>query len=566
MANDEITAVTRDDTFKKFALSIPLFTGFPEALLEELQKAASVVHIDAEQTILKQGEVNKNLYFLVIGTVDIFVDGGLVASLRRKGDLLGEMSVITSKPCSATIVAKTPVELICVNIEKFRDVTRANQDQFENILYRIYSQILTDKINITNQKAKRVEETLDALQRAKNELQEINSQLELRVAERTQHLQSKLQDLVKQHLATLRKSLMVATNSADSKLKPALQHSIAEVDEVVRVIEPIVQLFALEVSMKNKRVLLAQGERKAQTVAKMALGGTGVKIETTPTIEQAKDRILNEKFDVVLIDNETLDLIDAIKDVKNKPDMIYVANKSIQENLAKLLSVSTLPNIVFVKDEDRAGCVRAIMTAVTKMCSANLFGLEKYLNVGVEVKQVKVTTSDERRDLNDKMREHFQSLGVRPSLLDNVSTVLEEILMNAIYDAPVDVMGKHLYNHYHRSATVTLKPIEQSTLRYATDGTLLAISVEDPFGALTAQTIMKYLDSCYGGRAGSLQQADDKGGAGRGLHMIIENSLFVVFNVSPKRRTEVIAFFNVTPGAGQQVEASPMMHYFIDNA
>jgi DNA-binding protein H-NS len=70
-----------------------------------------------------------------------------------------------------------------------------------NILYRIYSKILTDKVNITNQRAKRVEETLDQLQRAKNELQEINAQMERRVVERTQALQTKLQELLSQHLA-----------------------------------------------------------------------------------------------------------------------------------------------------------------------------------------------------------------------------------------------------------------------------------------------------------------------------------------------------------------------------
>lgn len=560
MANESSSTTGAGFSLKNLIGAVPMFSGFPDQLVAELQQAASLVQINPEETILKQGEINKNLFFLVIGTVDVLVDGGLVATLRRKGDLLGEMSVITAKPCSATIIAKTPVELIRIDTEAFRKITEGNQSQFDHILYRIYSQILTDKVNITNQRAKRVEDMFAALERAKNELQEINTQMERRVVERTQALQTRLQELLTQHLHGLQVSLKEAAQKADGTFRPFLDKALDDVDSAVNYLEPLVQKFILEVSMKSKKVLLAQGERKSQTIAKMALGGTGIAIDSVANADEARAKLAAEKYDVVLVDGETLDLVDFVQSAPQHANVVYVASSGVRENLPKLINIKHTPNIVLIpSDEDRASSIRTLMTTVTKLCSPNLFGLEKYLNMGVEVKELKVKSSTEREELNKAMKEHFTKLGVRGSILDSAGSVLEEMLMNAIYDAPTDASGKALYNKLPRTTPVDLKPHEQGLVRFATDGTLIAISVQDPFGALSAKTIMNYLDSCYGERAGTLQH--DKGGAGRGLHHIVENSLFVVFNIQPRRQTEVIAFFNMIPGA--KGELAPMLHYFV---
>ena len=106
---------------------------------------------------------------------------------------------------------------------------------------------------------------------------------------------------------------------------------------------------------------------------------------------------------------------------------------------------------------------------------------------------------------------------------------------------------------------MTLKPQEAATLRYGCDGLLAAISVEDPFGAFGLDTILDYLESCYEGRAGSLNAK--KGGAGMGVYQILECSDFVVFNVKRGVKTEVIALFNLDPTAQRRFNGKSF-HYF----
>jgi hypothetical protein len=91
---------------------------------------------------------------------------------------------------------------------------------------------------------------------------------------------------------------------------------------------------------------------------------------------------------------------------------------------------------------------------------------------------------------------------------------------------------------------------------------LLLVQVEDPFGSLDGDTILNYLDKCYGGVATETGHDGTvpKGGGGRGLHQIIENSDLVVFNIHFGFRTEVIALFNVDPrDVGQKF---PSFHLF----
>ena len=158
-------------------------------------------------------------------------------------------------------------------------------------------------------------------------------------------------------------------------------------------------------------------------------------------------------------------------------------------------------------------------------------------------KEVSVTSAKTRHHLKDEMVAHLKSLKVRTTITDRCFQVAEEMLMNAIYDAPIDKQGQSLYNHMSRREDVLLKPNEFSLFEYCTKNQIVAVSVSDPFGGLTRETLINYLDSCYSGRAGELNEKSDKGGAGRGLHLIVESADLTVFQVKRGVCTRVVSYF-----------------------
>jgi CRP-like cAMP-binding protein len=305
------------------------------------------------------------------------------------------------------------------------------------------------------------------------------------------------------------------------------------------------------------RVLLVEPDKKQQLPVRMAMGGTGVQLDVAGDGAAAREFLAANKYDVVLAEDSCVEILKEVYDKGLCKNLILLTNKDVQGNLSILKDNRYVEHIISRDSEDKNATIRYVLTALGKLLNKDIFGIEKYLTWGVEVQKKMVTHSGQRESLRDDMCAYFKKMGVRTSVIDRVNTVVEEMLMNAIYDAPVDSQGKSLFNHLTRKNEIQLDTHQQSKLRYASDGVLLAVSVVDPFGSLNRDIIIDYLLTCYNGAAGSLNE--QKGGAGRGLHQIIENADLTVFNVKAGVRTEVICLFNLD---GQKREAQPSFHYF----
>ena len=80
---------------------------------------------------------------MIRGEVGVYAGGELILSLRRKGDIFGEMSIISNQPCAASVVAETPIKVFSIQARDIGKYTDINTDELHHILYRIFSMILT---------------------------------------------------------------------------------------------------------------------------------------------------------------------------------------------------------------------------------------------------------------------------------------------------------------------------------------------------------------------------------------------------------------------------------------
>jgi two-component system, sensor histidine kinase len=104
-------------------------------------------------TLLKQGTLNKKLFFILNGAVDVYTDDQFILTLKRCGDICGEMSVISNRPCAGTVVVKEDSEIMEL------DITKLDKEKDEVLLmfYKLFSVIMTDKLALTSHKAKKFE-------------------------------------------------------------------------------------------------------------------------------------------------------------------------------------------------------------------------------------------------------------------------------------------------------------------------------------------------------------------------------------------------------------------------
>ena len=585
------------DTIVQQLRSLQFFATLDDLLLRSMAPFCINTNYLPGSHILSQGQLNDTLHFLIQGKVAVLVDNALVTHLDQRGDLLGEMSVISQKPCAATLRAETATEVLSINADIFTQIAASHSEHLVNNLYRLYAIVLADRVRVTNEKAKHFEKLTLALTRAQDELKVINQGLEIKVLERTKALQLKTEDLERSHqkLESQNAALTVSNQkiaelyntrdvtfarlehlyrqglkpfgdslvgwaqnptSVDAKFVQAMQRKVHELNALL---EPMTSLFSIEKSMKAKRILLAESNKKQQLVARMALGGTGVDVVSISSVEELQSTVSNnDQFDIVLCDKPHMEHIREMRERWRQCRFVFISSEPVNSYIELLRSQDPLPDIVSYSESDRAFTVKNIMTTVAKLAAHDIFGLEKYLSWGVEVQAAEVTASHQRESLIEEMSEYLKRVGVRTSVRDRAALVAEELLMNAIYDAPTDSDGKPLYNHLTRQNAIELAPEHYSRFRYAADGLFVAISVTDPFGALSGQTVLNYLESCYSGNAGSLNT--NKGGAGRGLHVMIETSDLMVFNIHKRIKTEVIALFNVDPK--ENLDKKPALHLF----
>jgi CRP-like cAMP-binding protein len=107
----------------------PLFAGVPPKQIEKSVPLWDVIQYPDGEMLLRKGEPGKAFYVLLEGEIDIVQadDSGnenVLAALKR-GDCLGEMSLITGNPVSASARAKGGISVLRVSRDNFPNLLSA---------------------------------------------------------------------------------------------------------------------------------------------------------------------------------------------------------------------------------------------------------------------------------------------------------------------------------------------------------------------------------------------------------------------------------------------------------
>jgi len=98
---------------------VPIFGGLPPHVLGQLLSAASVRRVDAGVQLIREGELAKSVFVVCEGELEICKRGTNGSEFRlavlKRGDCVGEMSLIDIQPRSATVRTLTPALLLAID-------------------------------------------------------------------------------------------------------------------------------------------------------------------------------------------------------------------------------------------------------------------------------------------------------------------------------------------------------------------------------------------------------------------------------------------------------------------
>jgi CheY-like chemotaxis protein len=257
-----------------------------------------------------------------------------------------------------------------------------------------------------------------------------------------------------------------------------------------------------------------------------------------------------ERADLVVLDRESRKAVDGAALGDRHAQVLVVGESIDKDDVLAMLRAAGYNHVVEPVDE-------ALVVTSGKMVKADIFGLEKYLAWGSSIHERVVTTYEEKRNALMDVAEHAKELGVRRQVVARIESVSDELLMNALYDAPAIRLGMAPHGPLRSRTGFALGPYEHepATLRWACDDRYFAVSVRDNYGELRKDAILDHIGRARQMRGSpQLRREGGGGGAGLGLYFVLASVTRFIANIAPGRMTEVIGVFDIK-ATGREQEA-----------
>ncbi len=133
-------APVRVATAKEFLRQLPLFAGLSEEDLDRLTSMAEPAAIPAGAVLLAEGSPGEALYVVLDGELEVSKHGSptdVILGVRRKGEVIGEGSLLEGGPRSATVRALTDCRLLMISQSAFQKVLAWSPSAVSAILHTV---------------------------------------------------------------------------------------------------------------------------------------------------------------------------------------------------------------------------------------------------------------------------------------------------------------------------------------------------------------------------------------------------------------------------------------------
>ncbi len=143
-----------------------------------------------------------------------------------------------------------------------------------------------------------------------------------------------------------------------------------------------------------------------------------------------------------------------------------------------------------------------------------------------------LATASKRATRIERMHDFFERQGIPDRTLAALDQVAEELVMNALYNAPAE--AGYFDRPVSRSEDVDLAPERACEISYGIERECAFVRVRDSFGSLSRSRLSKVLGRCN--RGGAL----DESRGGLGLWRILSAASTVAITVVPNKLTDIV--------------------------
>jgi hypothetical protein len=288
--------------------------------------------------------------------------------------------------------------------------------------------------------------------------------------------------------------------------------------------------------LARRRVLAIAEDASTLDAMATALAAAAADVDSVLGLKNVREGTISQRYVFYGWDGNPTPLHDLSARLKPGAELCAIVPAS---SLAAFVELMRFPYLshVLVRSEP----MTSLTITALKLFTGDIFGIEKYLPPEVEVHLTRLRDYGGRSRAIDSVLAFAEAAGVRRQIRSAIGQVCEELLMNALYDAPVDDGGNAVFAEVDPHARLEAQSPRPVSIRYATTDQHFAVAVRDRFGTLEKAHILNYLEKCLR----SPNQIDRKTyGAGLGLYLIANNAAQFIVNLAPGMASEVVCTFD----------------------
>jgi CRP/FNR family cyclic AMP-dependent transcriptional regulator len=127
------------DGVEKLA-GVPFFDGFSADEMQRVAQLADDVDAEKDAVLVEQGRVGQECFVILEGEAGVYVGDERITT-SGPGSMVGEMALLEHRPRNATVVADTPMKLIVLDTNAFKqmlaEMPKVNDRVMETLAARL---------------------------------------------------------------------------------------------------------------------------------------------------------------------------------------------------------------------------------------------------------------------------------------------------------------------------------------------------------------------------------------------------------------------------------------------
>jgi CRP/FNR family transcriptional regulator, cyclic AMP receptor protein len=128
------------DSYLDQLRSVPMMSAFSKKELTKVARATDEVHVKAGREIVHEGKAGHECYVVLKGKADVVLKGKAIATFGP-GDHFGELALLDGGPRTASVVAKTDMDLLVLGQREFLALLEEIPGLSRKIMGNLASQI-----------------------------------------------------------------------------------------------------------------------------------------------------------------------------------------------------------------------------------------------------------------------------------------------------------------------------------------------------------------------------------------------------------------------------------------